>query len=316
MKSRARRVLVNAKDFQEDLAGLAETIVNQVFTEGVQKGGWSIFVSQDIAVILNYALSVYRLLLYINADSHRAEPEWRTDYGATGMVLVRSLIDCLYNVTAILQNPAKVWPVYRKSGFKKVLTDLDELQQRYAGQRKWSSYVAGRRKVVKFQLRQSGFTLAEIKAMKKQDLWPTLGAYALQPRKGGTFTAHQQFLQKFTYADWRQYSALSHGAFEAFAGLLGDMPVGSYYAEKLLPHELRPKIEESYGSFLSMHMARAATVLLCLITELQAYCRFVGHKINERICKIWETLMPMFATKELHDGRYKKLMAERGISPA
>jgi hypothetical protein len=306
--------LVNAKDFQEDLAGLTETIVNQVFTEGVQKGGWSIFVSQDIAVMLKYALSIYRLLLYINADSHRAAPEWRTDYGATGMVLVRSLIDCLYNVTAILQNPSLVWPVYRKSGFRKVLNDLDELQQRYAGQRKWRSYVAGRRKVVKLQIRQSGFTLSEINAMKKRDLWPTLGVYATQAQKGGTFTDHQQFLQSFTYSDWRQYSALSHGAFEAFAGLLGDMPVGSYYAEKLLPHELRPKIEESYDRFLSMHIGRAATVLLCLITELQAYCRFDGHRINERTCEIWAALLPLFETKELYDGRYEKLMADRGIS--
>jgi hypothetical protein len=304
-------VAVDAKTFQEDLAALAETMVNQVFTEGVSRGGWSIFVSQDISVMLKYALSIYRLLFYINADAHRAEPEWRTDYGVTGMGLVRSLIDCLYNVTAILQDPTEVWPAYRKSGFKRVLKDLDEDQQRYAGQPKWEAYVEERRRVVEKQARQSGFTLDEV---KKQDPWLTLGAYVRESRPDGVFTPHQQFLKTFTYLGWRQYSALSHGAFEAFAGTLGDMPVGSYYAEKLLPHALRPKIEESYGTFLSMHIGRAATVLLCLITELQAYCRFDGHRINERICKIWATLFPLFETKELYDGRYEKLMEERGIS--
>jgi hypothetical protein len=306
----AKSEMVNAKEFQEDLAALAETMVNQVFTEGAKRGGLSIFVSQDISVILKYSLSIYRLLFYINADEHRAAPEWRTDYGVTGMGLVRSLIDCLYNVTAILQDPAKVWPSYRRSGFRRVLRDLDEDQQRYAGKQKWEEYVEGRRKVVELQLRQSGFTLDEV---KKQGPWLTLGAYVSQPQPGGAFTPHQQFLKAFTYLGWRQYSALSHGAFEAFAGTLGDMPVGSYYAERLLPHELRPKIEESYDAFLSTHIGRAATVLLCLVTELQAYCRFEGHWINERICKIWATLLPLFETRELYDGRYERLMAECGI---
>ncbi len=301
-----------AKTFQEDLACLGETMVNQVFTEGTQRGGWSVFVSQDISVMLKYALSIYRLLFYINADAHRSEPEWRTDYGVTGMSLVRSLIDCLYNVTAILENPAGVGAAYRKSGFKKVLKDLDEDQQRYGGQPKWDAYIAERRKIVDRQIRQCGLTIDEV---KKQEPWLTLGAYLSQFQAGGALSPHQQFLKTFTYLGWRQYSALSHGAFEAFAGTLGDTPVGSYYAEQLLPQEMRLKIQESYGNFLSMHIARAATVLLCLITELQAYCQFRGHRINERICKIWIDLLPMFETKELYDARYANLMAERGISP-
>jgi hypothetical protein len=141
-----RPVIVDAKSFQEDLAWLAETIANQVFTEGVPKGGWTIFVSQDLTVLIKYAQSIYRLLFYLNADVRREEPEWRTDYGVTAMSLVRSLIDCLYNVTAILQNPGSLGPAYRKSGFKKVLQELDEDQARYGGDPKWDAYVAERRK--------------------------------------------------------------------------------------------------------------------------------------------------------------------------
>jgi hypothetical protein len=55
-------------------------------------------------------------------------------------------------------------------------------------------------------------------------------------------------------------------------------------------------------------------VLLCLITELQAHCRFDGARINERICKVWEALLPLFEAKELYDGRYLKLMQEKGIA--
>ena len=131
-------------------------------------------------MILKYALSIYRLLFYINADAHRAAPEWRIDYGVTGIGLARSLIDCLYNTTAIFQDPAKVWPSYRKSGFKRVLRDLDDDQQRYAGQQKWEEYVEGRRKVVELQLRQSGFTLDEVKS---QDPWLTLGRAAAKAHR-------------------------------------------------------------------------------------------------------------------------------------
>jgi hypothetical protein len=91
------------------------------------------------------------------------------------------------------------------------------------------------------------------------------------------------------------------------------MPIGSYYVQDFLPHETRPKVDESYATFLSMHLGRAATVFLCIITEVQAYCRFDGAHINERICSIWAALVPLFEAKELYDGRYEKLMRDRAI---
>ena len=109
-------------------------------------------------------------------------------------------------------------------------------------------------------------------------------------------------------------SALSHGAYEAFAGTLGYLPVGAYYVRDFMPHDVRPKVDESYDLLISTHIGRAATVSLCLITELQAYCGFDGANINERICRIWDALLPLFEAKELYDGRYSRLMADKGIS--
>ena len=75
------------------------------------------------------------------------------------------------------------------------------------------------------------------------------------------------------------------------------------------------RIEARYDILVSAHLGRAATVLLCLITELQAHCRFEGANINERIHNIWKTLLPLFEANELYEERYAKLMEERGISP-
>ena len=162
-------------------------------------------------------------------------------------------------------------------------------------------------------IRMSGFTEDEVTG---QEMWPTLGRYiSSKGGAGGILTEHQEFLKNFTHLQWRQYSALSHGAFEGFMGFLGPLPVGAYYASDSFPHEYRPRIEASYDILVSAHLGRAATVLLCLITELQAHCRFEGANINERIHNIWKTLPPLFEANELYEERYAKLMEERGISP-
>jgi hypothetical protein len=139
-------VRVDAKAFQEPLDRLCDTMVQKVFREGVSYVGWPQCVSEDIAMMLRYSVSVHNLQFYLNADVRREkESEWRMHYGVTAISLIRSLIDCLYNVTAILEDPATVGPKYRKCGIKKMLEDLDDDQKRYAGQQVWESYVTERR---------------------------------------------------------------------------------------------------------------------------------------------------------------------------
>lgn len=66
---------------------------------------------------------------------------------------------------------------------------------------------------------------------------------------------------------------------------------------------------------MSLHLSRAAAILLCIVTELQAYFRFEddGARIDERICEMWRVLMPAFDVGELYHERYQKLMADTGI---
>jgi hypothetical protein len=266
---------------------------------------------------LRYAASVYNLLNYLNADDRRkGDCYWHQRYGVTAMSLVRSLIDCLYNVTAILENPAEKGPTYRKSGLKRTLDDLNEDYERYRGQKAWKSFVDERRDGVAMLAAPSDFTLEDVEELRQQDMWPTLGRYLRRKRPDGSLTENQQFLKTFTHLSWRQYSALSHGTFEAFIGTLGSVPIGAYYVNDFLSNEEEAKLDDSYGMLLATHLGRAATVLLCLITELQVYCRFEGHHINDRILKVWEALLPLFEGKELYDGRYAERMKASGITSA
>jgi hypothetical protein len=311
MADAAGVVRVNAKDFQEPLEKLANTLVQTLTREGQKHISGPATVPDDIAIMVRYSVSIYRLLFYLNADVRRQkDTDWNERYGVTAMQLVRSLIDCLYNITRILENPAEYGPAYRKSGLRKILEELNELAETYTGDVQWEAYVAERRKHVELLVRMSGYTVDEVMA---QSYWQTLGSYLSTRKTGGVLDAHQQFFKRFTFFDWRQYSALSHGAYEAFAGTMGHLPLGAYYVTDLLPHDARSKIVDSYDMFLSTHVGRAALALLCIVTEIQAHAGFEGHKIDERIVDVWKALLPLFDARELYEGRYAKLMAESGI---
>jgi hypothetical protein len=124
-------------------------------------------------------------------------------------------------------------------------------------------------------------------------------------------TQNQQFLKTFTHMQWRQYSALSHGAYE---GYIGELPAGAYFILDSLPHEVRPGIEEMYLVFRTRHLGRAALILLCLITEIQIFFGFDGADIDNRIMSMWDALMGLFEAKELYDERYCQLMIDKGIA--
>lgn len=302
------KVTIDAKLFQERLGKLAETMAQKVKREGPARLAAPEFVATDIHVMIRQALCTYKLLFYLNADERRkTDSFWQDIYTVVTAPLVRSMIDCLYNVTAILQDPGARGPAFRRSGFKRTFADLDEDQQKYRGRPEWEAFINERRDKVEFLVRASGFTMDQVKS---QETWPTLGKYISAKRKGEALTPHQRFLKTFTHLQWREYSALAHGAFEGFIGYLG---VGMYYTIDSQPHEVRSMIEATYEVFLSLHLGRAATVLICLITELQAHFRFEGANINERIHKVWDALIPIFEAKELYDERYSELMKRRGI---
>jgi hypothetical protein len=111
------------------------------------------------------------------------------------------------------------------------------------------------------------------------------------------------------YGEWSKYSAMAHGAFE------GLLDIAVYYTEDSQDHDFRKTLDEKHPYFVTMTLARAAAILLCMVTELQAYFRFDddGARINERIHGMWKALMRLSDVKELYKERYEQLMKDRGI---
>jgi len=248
-------------------------------------------------------------MFYLHAEDRlEADRSWKNVYTFVALPLVRNMIDCLFNITLILQDPRPNGARFRLSGFKRMQAAIEEDAQRYGGQAEFDEWVAKRRDALDISVRSCGFKMSDVHAAKD---WPLLGSYAKTLGPGATSTLHQQFLKTFLYGHWRQYSSIAHAT---FAGLAD---IALCYVEDSLPIEVRSKIDEDYPVIVGTHLARAAAILLCIVTELQAYFKFddSGAHINERIHQMWEALMPLFDVRELYDEHYQQLMKNRGINP-
>ena len=89
-------------------------------------------------MLIRQAIWTCKLLFYINADDHRDnDSAWDPAYTFVTAPLVRSIIDCLYNVTRILQSPRDNGKAFRQSGLRKELEGADTDQNKYGGQPDW-----------------------------------------------------------------------------------------------------------------------------------------------------------------------------------
>jgi hypothetical protein len=157
------KIIIDAKTFQEPLAKLAETIVEKVKREGPAILRAPFFVAEDLCMMIRQSLAAYRLLFYLNADQRRAEDcYWNNSYGVVSAPIVRSMIDCLYNVTFILEDPAENGMAYRKSGFRRALEDISEDKERYGGQPEWDAYNKNRRDVLLRYIRATGLPISPV----------------------------------------------------------------------------------------------------------------------------------------------------------
>ena len=298
---------LDGRTFQHQLGELATTLALKVQREGVKVGLKPAFVPADIYYLLRQAQQTYSSFFFMNADERRQKDvDWRSAYSVVMLPLVRTMIDCLYNITAILKNPAVNGHLFRASGYRLMLLALDRDELRYGGDPKWKEWIARQRKHIDFDMRANGFTESEVRASKA--LWPTLSRY-LHVEPNATPTAHQEFLTRLTLGFWQEYSGISHATFQ------GLLPIAAFLAPSDLPHEHRPQLDDNFETLLSIHIPRVAAILLCILTETQAYFRFDGAHISQRLHEIWNALILAPEIKELYDERYAELMREKGIHP-
>lgn len=294
-------ITMDASLFQEKLVKLAEVIAQKIRREAPGMVAGPPYITADMHVMLRQAIYTYQLMFFLNADDN---PYRKNQYSVVALPLIRSMIDCLYNITAILDDPAENGPRFRRSGLKKAFDALDEDEKKYGGRAEWDNWINGRRQQLLFQMKADSIKMDEVLA---EPMWPTMGTYVKRLQAGGVTTPHQDFLKSFTYLAWREYSAMAHCTFE------GLMLTGVFFIPDKFSHEQRPKIDEAHSRMIFLHISRVAAILLCIVTEVQAHFKFDGANINERIHEMWDVLQPVAEIKELYSERYQRLMHERNI---
>jgi hypothetical protein len=286
--------------FQESLASLCRTIRLKLRSEGLRVVPKPVSFCADIHALLGQAGHIYSLFFYLNADEKRhKEAGWSPGIGVTILPLIRTMVDVLYNITALAEVPARTLE-YRMSGYLYAKEALDEDERRYGTDQRWIDWISSQRRLLKQMISDDGFTEQEIIGVR----WPTLGAYLkMQPMSNA-----KSFLSEFGSGMWKFYSSLSH------AGYDGLLSTAVFYSPGDLPHDQRDKLPNLYERTLNMHLPRVAGLLLCSITEVQAFFRFDGANINSRLNALWNILCELEEVKELYDGRYRELIVKRQIA--
>lgn len=109
-------------------------------------------------------------------------------------------------------------------------------------------------------------------------------------------------LRRLTLGIWKEYSSISHASYD---GLVSLFP---FISRDKIPHEHRPELQDADERYISLHIARAAGLLLCVLTEIQHFWKFAGANIDKRISEIWSAIVLLPEVKELFDYRYKGLL--------
>lgn len=289
--------------FMTDIDKLAVALANLVEREGHKAYG-SHPITAHITMILRHVTATFALLRFVNNDETRDfSGTYRLAYSFVVLPLVRTMIDGLYNITAMLDDPARAF-LFQKSGYKRVLAALHSDEERYGSDPKWKRWIQEHRQQAIEECRLSGVTAADL---SDKESWPLLGTYL---RANPTDTPHKNFLRRFTKGFWYEYSEISHATFR------GLKEGAAYLLQDRAPHEKREDIQNRAELDMSNHMGRAAGLLLSLLTEIQAKFKFEGHNINKRLHKAWRDVQPFFEIKELYDNRYKLLMEQSNITDA
>lgn len=298
-------VTIDASTYQQLIARLSETMAQKVLREGHKQIAAPATFHPDIFISIRQAQNTYNFLHWVHSDDLRTSGGWKDPYTVACEPLIRNLMDNLYNITLLLQDPYTRGRQFRASGIRKGFLYVAAEEARYKGRPEWDKWIADSRAKLDSILRGTGFTEAEVMDKKQFPDWPTLGKYLRPP-----LDDHKNFLATFTFGPWKQYSAVAHGGPE------GLHEVGMFLYRDGHPHEERPLIDEAYDRTMSLHMMRAAILLLAICTEVQAAYRFKddGARINERILESWQALQPAMEAKEIYDEHYEQLVKDKGMT--
>jgi hypothetical protein len=295
LKSRSPDIpVIDASKFSEPISALATTLTLKLEREAAKSMDSPIPV--DAAVILRQLTHTYNLIRFINSDQTKFDNVWyRQPYSFAALPLVRTMIDGLYNCTAMLDDPSRS-STFRISGYFRLREALREDEAKASTDPRIQEWVSARRWALEKGMKVDRISDADLDNRDNQ--WPLLGAYL----RSKPDSPHKQFLRQLTLGFWKEYSSISHASYDALVNMF------PFFTSDIQTRETRLEVEDAGERYAGAHFARAAGILLCLLTEIQHYFKFNDANIDERLDQIWTAMLPVEEVRELYDSRFKMML--------
>lgn len=217
-------------------------------------------------------------------------------YAMQAHILNRSLIDALFTIIALTENPEENARKYEKAGYRINRENYEREKNRYSSDTKWQGLLKEKEKYLEFTVKLLKLSTDEIDNPKSTiDYWPNpyqlikiaqsdKPKIPLSPEK-------QEFLDEICKWRYSEISDWAHIGWSGMAmGIFATMPEHHWYP----------------GKFESDAVASGILFLLMILSEIEASCRY-GE--IQKLRYTWTILNSFFGeAKDYYDLRYDSLL--------
>lgn len=257
-----------------------------------------------IARILRHSSATYHLLLWINAEDTRfGAIGYYPIFSSVSLPLIRTMIDCFYNATLLLNYPDWL-KRYKISSYYRIKKTIERSESSNSNKEdiEVTHSLTRQKEALAHAMQKDGINEQDLGNKAKK--WPLLSEYVNSAT--GKDEKYRNLLNMFMRGAWDEYSSISHASYSAYL----DSFLSDTIAKDCITDEQRREEtgERWLNGQITWHIGRAASTLLSLITEIQAAFDFEIPKIDEQLLSIWTSMLGLDEPKELYSFRYREIL--------
>ncbi len=227
---------------------------------------------------------------YLCAD-HPPDANRRPEYALSVPPLARTLMDTLFNIVFLFENPSENIRWYWRSAWREYREDRDRYKERYGDDPRWSEWLETFEKTLE-GFREPWFVEAGTDA-KDVRYWPHPGQMLRCSELSEDRRAFLQYLNDWFYKDLSRSSHLSGPGFILRSFTLFEYPEN-------------PKREENLVHLKGSSVFTVVTLFLAILSEIEGAVRF---GLAPRMEYLWGLLKAHSEEAlDLYEKRYSKLL--------
>lgn len=233
----------------------------------------------------------YRSVCYLCADVP-PDPDRRPEYAVSVPPLARTLVDTLFNIVFLFQNPAEHIRWYWRSTWRECCEDVRRWKLSYGDDPHWTSWIASFEAMVD-DYRKDWF-VPPSEGSGDIEYWPHPGQMLKRSELSSERREYLAYLNDWFYKDLSRSSHLSGPGLLTRSFMLFEAPGQSSRDAEL-------------SRFKGEAVFTVVTLFLCILSEIEGEVRF---SLVKRMEYLWGLLRPgSLPARELYERRYRELLS-------